>query len=241
LSVEISVVVPVKDEAGNVIPLLREIATALEGESAEIIFVDDASGDETSDQLKSAQGEFPQLRILRHELNCGQSAAIRTGVMAARGRLIVTIDGDGQNDPADIPALLKRYRDPQRQPDVTMVTGQRAKRQDIWSKRWASRFANNIRRSLLKDDTQDTGCGLKVIEREAYLRLPYFDHMHRYMPALLKREGMKVDFVKVNHRPRGSGKSKYTNLQRGLVSIRDMMGVMWLMSRKRRSGNVREL
>lgn len=241
MSVEISVVVPVKDEAGNVIPLLNEIAAALKGESAEFIFIDDKSTDGTVDALVKARADVPQLRVLKHEKNSGQSAAIRTGVLAARGRLIVTIDGDGQNDPADIPALLARYRDPNRAPDVRMVTGQRAKRKDTWSKRIASKYANRIRRSLLKDDTQDTGCGLKVIERDAFLALPYFDHMHRYMPALLKREGIKVDFVKVNHRPRGSGQSKYTNLQRALVSIRDLMGVMWLMNRRRPPGQVREL
>ena len=238
---EISVVVPVKDERENVVPLLREIAGALSSEAAEIIFVDDASTDGTAEALLAARSEFPTLRLLRHEKNAGQSASLSSGVLAAKGKLIVTLDGDGQNDPADIPALLKLYRDPARAENVRMVAGERAKRQDSWAKRMASKLANEIRGRMLRDKTKDTGCGLKLIERDAFLALPYFDHMHRFLPALMKREGFGISFVRVNHRPRKTGKSKYNNWGRFKVSIADMRGVMWLMRRRRSPGRVREL
>ncbi|NWH08041.1 MAG: glycosyltransferase family 2 protein [Alphaproteobacteria bacterium] len=238
---EISVVVPVKDEAGNVVPLLNEIAAALAGEAAEFIFVDDASRDDTAGILLKEKARIPQLRVLKHEKNGGQSAAIRSGVLAARGRLIVTLDGDGQNIPADIQKLLARYRDPARPLRVRMVAGQRVGRKDTAAKRLASRLANAIRSRLLNDDTRDTGCGLKLFERETFLRLPYFDNIHRFLPALFRREGAGIAFADVGHRPRGSGRSKYGVFDRALISIRDLMGVMWLMARRRNTGETREL
>jgi dolichol-phosphate mannosyltransferase len=231
VDIEISVVVPVKNEAGNIAPLVAEIRAALGARGpCEIIYVDDGSNDSTAAELRQLKASVPELRVMQHDRSCGQSRAIRTGVEAARGKLIVTLDGDGQNDPADIPALVESYR---RQPAAGLVAGQRRRRQDVAAKRIASRLANAIRRQALRDDSQDTGCGLKLIPRAIYLRLPYFDHMHRFLPALVKREGLAVLFVSVNHRPRGQGKSNYGNLDRALVSVRDLMGVMWLLSRCR--------
>lgn len=231
---EISVVVPVKNEAGNIEALLREIISALDGKAPfEILYVDDGSTDDTLAVLKRARAEMPVLRVIQHDRSCGQSQAIRTAIMAARGTLIVTIDGDGQNDPADIPALIDIWRRESINGNLGLVAGQRRKRQDNLSKRLASRFANAVRRRALKDDTIDTGCGLKLLPREVFLRLPYFDHMHRYVPALVKREGLRIAFASVNHRPRQHGRSNYGNLDRALVSIRDLMGVMWLLSRCR--------
>lgn len=241
VSVEISVVVPVKDEEANVLPLLAEIARAVAGEAAEILFIDDASADGTAQVLAEARAQFPTLRVLRHARNAGQSAAIRTGVRAARGGLIVTLDGDGQNDPADIAKLIAGWRDPARPTVLQMIAGQRVKRQDSAAKRIASRLANGIRSRLLNDRTRDTGCGLKLFTREAFLALPYFDHLHRFLPALMRREGFEVGFADVNHRPRAAGRSKYGVLDRALVSIRDILGVMWLMARRRDPGAVREV
>jgi glycosyltransferase involved in cell wall biosynthesis len=233
VDIEISVAVPVKNEAGNIEPLVREILAALRGQAFEIVYVDDGSSDGTAGHLLALRKDVPELRIVQHDRTCGQSQALRTAITAARGSLVVTIDGDGQNDPADIPALIEAWRQGSAGGDLGLVAGQRRKRQDKLSKRLASRFANALRRRALKDDTQDTGCGLKLIPRAVYLRLPYFDHMHRYLPALVKREGLKVAFVSVNHRPRRHGRSNYGNLDRALVSIRDLMGVMWLLARCR--------
>ena len=232
VDIEISVAVPVKNEADNIEPLVREILAALRGHAGfEIVYVDDGSSDGTAAALKALRQSVPELRMIQHDRSCGQSQAIRTAVYAARGRLIVTIDGDGQNDPADIPALIETFRREAGNGNLGLVAGQRRKRQDNLSKRLASRFANAVRRRALKDDTQDTGCGLKLIPREVFLRLPYFDHMHRFLPALVKREQLRIAFVDVNHRPRQHGRSNYGNLDRALVSIRDLMGVMWLMRR----------
>ena len=239
-SVQISVVVPVKDEAGNVVPLAREIAAALEGERFEIIFVDDGSSDSTTDELARARAQIP-LRILAHGRNLGQSRALRTGVRAARAPLIVTLDGDGQNDPADIPGLVAAFRAAAADPAFGMVAGERAKRQDSWKKRVASRYGNRIRRRLLSDNAQDTGCGLKVFRREAFLALPYFDHMHRYLITLMLREGYEVRFMPVGHRPRGAGRSKYGVWDRLAVGISDLMGVMWLKRRFRGPDTPKEL
>ena len=233
VDIEISVTVPAKNEAGNIEPLVREILAALKGQAFEIVYVDDGSSDGTAQSLLALRASVPELRVIQHDRSCGQSQALRTAITAARGTLIVTIDGDGQNDPADIPSLIDAWRREGNRGDVGLVAGQRRKRQDTLSKRLASRLANAIRRRALKDDTQDTGCGLKLIPRAVYQRLPYFDHMHRFLPALVKREGLKVAFVSVNHRPRQHGKSNYGNLDRALVSIRDLMGVMWLISRCR--------
>jgi glycosyltransferase involved in cell wall biosynthesis len=235
----VSVVVPVKDEAENVATLAHEIAHALSCEpDYEILFVDDGSRDATADKLSALKNEIPGFRPLRHGRNLGQSRAIRTGVRAAEGNIIVTLDGDGQNDPADIPALLKTLR---ADPSLGLVSGVRVKRQDTASRRIASRLGNGIRQALLKDGASDTGCGLKAFYRDAFLELPYFDHIHRYLIALVQREGWKVAFVPVNHRPRLAGRSKYTNLGRTLVSVHDMLGVRWLQRRHGGRANVEEL
>ena len=232
-SIEFSVVVPVRDEEGNAAALAREIAAALDGRAYEMIFVDDSSRDDTRGELAALKSELPALRLLGHRANCGQSRAVRTGVLAARAPLIGTLDGDGQNDPADLPRLLTRLTRADAPTNLGMVGGRRAKRQDSWAKRAASRFANTVRKSLLKDGADDSGSGVKVFKREAFLRLPYFDHMHRYMPALMLREGYAVEFLDVNHRPRGAGRSKYTNLGRLAANMTDLFGVMWLRSRAR--------
>ena len=228
---EISVVVPVFNEEGAAAPLAEEIAAAFQGRDHEIIFVDDASRDGTRERLTALKRGMPQLRVLTHRRNSGQSRSVRTGVLAARGEYVVTLDGDGQNDPADAPRLVDRLRVGDTR--LALVGGERQKRQDTAAKRWASRTANNIRKSLLKDEANDTGCGLKVFRRDAFLRLPYFDHMHRYLPALMLREGYRVAFEPVSHRARTTGASKYTNLGRLLVSVSDMLGVMWLRKRAR--------
>lgn len=240
MAIDISVVVPVMNEAGNIIPLIRETVAALQGESFEVLVVDDASTDGTWDLLGTAGAEFPMLRCLKHDVNCGQSSSIRTGILAARGGIIAVMDGDGQNDPADFPALLAAYRDPSAPKDLRFVQGHRQKRKDTLAKRLASKVGNAIRQGLIRDGAPDTGCGIKVFSREVFLRLPCFDHMHRYMAALILREGFAVHFVPVNHRSRIHGQSKYGNLDRALVSIRDLMGVMWLQRRGRRPGSVVE-
>jgi glycosyltransferase involved in cell wall biosynthesis len=236
---EISVVVPVRDEEGAAVPLAREIATAFAGRPHEIVFVDDSSRDATRAQLAALRAELPQLRVLAHDTNAGQSRAVRTGVLAARAPVVVTLDGDGQNDPADAPRLVAYLE--AGPPGLAMVAGRRAKRQDSAAKRLASRIGNGVRKRLLRDDADDTGCGLKVFRREAFLRLPYFDHMHRYLPALMKREGYAVAFETVGHRPRTTGASKYTNLGRLWVSLSDLAGVMWLARRARSPGRVEEV
>jgi dolichol-phosphate mannosyltransferase len=237
---EISVVVPVKDESGNVMPLAREIAAALNGENYEIIFVDDGSADSTIGELLQLKPELP-LRVLAHSRNLGQSRALRTGIHAAKAGTIVTLDGDGQNDPADIPALLAAFRSAARDPMFAMVAGERRKRQDDWKKRVASRLANRLRKRLLNDNARDTGCGLKVFRRDSFLALPYFDHMHRYLIALMLREGYRISFQSVNHRPRSAGRSKYGVWDRLAVGIADLEGVMWLNRRFRGADTPREL
>ena len=231
---DLSVVVPVHNESGNVVPLLTEIAAALRGKTDfEIVYVDDSSRDDTLTVLKNAKSQFPELRVVRHLVQSGQSTAVRSGVKAARGNWIATLDGDGQNDPADIPKLLA-MRDASTE-SIKLYAGWRVDRKDTGSKRWASRFANAIRSRLLRDETPDTGCGIKLFERSAFLDLPYFDHMHRYLPALMQRAGWQVKSVPVNHRPRGSGTSKYNNLNRALVGISDLRGVSWLIRRSKRT------
>lgn len=228
----LSIVVPAHNEAGNLPGLVNEILAALRGVvDFEIICVDDASTDGTADVLQALRAQAPELRVLRHATRCGQSTAIRNGVRAARGAWIATLDGDGQNDPADIPRLL-RMRDTL-DADVKLLAGWRVQRNDSGGKRRASRWANAIRARLLGDDTPDTGCGTKLFEREAFLELPYFDHMHRYLPALMQRAGWRTQSVPVNHRPRIRGVSKYDNLGRALAGIVDLCGVLWLMRRSR--------
>jgi glycosyltransferase involved in cell wall biosynthesis len=239
--IEISVVVPVKDEAGNVVPLAQEIGAALGRQRYEMIFVDDGSSDSTTAELLSVRAELP-LRVVSHGRNLGQSRAVRTGVRAARAPLIVTLDGDGQNDPADIPKLIAAFREGAADSSaLAMVAGERAKRQDTWKKRLASRYGNRIRRWILSDNAQDTGCGLKVFRREAFLELPYFDHMHRYLITLMLREGHEVRFMPVGHRPRGAGRSKYGVWDRALVGLTDLIGVLWLKRRFRGPDTPKEL
>jgi dolichol-phosphate mannosyltransferase len=232
-SIEFSVVVPVMNEEGNAANLAREIASVLDGRSYEMIFVDDASRDDTRAELAALKAELPALRIIGHRKNSGQSRAVRTGVLAARAPIIGTLDGDGQNDPADLPKLLAKITRPEAPSDLGMVAGNRLKRQDNWSKRAASQVANSIRRAALRDNAVDSGSGVKVFKREAFLRLPYFDHMHRFMAALMLREGYAVEFLPVNHRQRSVGRSKYTNLGRLAANMTDLWGVMWLRSRAR--------
>jgi dolichol-phosphate mannosyltransferase len=231
---DLSVVVPVFNERDNIPPLLAEIATALRGRADfEIVYVDDASKDDSLDVLTRAKASFPELRVIRHVNQSGQSTAIRNGVKAARGAWIATLDGDGQNDPADIPKLLTMRADSPTA--IKLFAGWRVHRKDSASKRFGSRFANAIRSRLLHDDTPDTGCGIKLFERAAFLDLPYFDHMHRYLPALMQRAGWKVLSVPVNHRARGTGVSKYNNFNRALVGIADLRGVGWLIKRSKRT------
>jgi len=230
---QISVVVPVYNEAENVEKLVREIHAALNSTAFEMNFVNDCSSDDTEGVLKSLKAEFPQLRVLTHRKNAGQSRAVRTGVLAAKAPVIATLDGDGQNDPADIPTLFAQFTRPDAPENLGMVGGRRAKRKDSWAKKVGSRFGNGVRKKLLKDNADDTGCGLKVFSREAFLRLPFFDHVHRYIPALMLREGYATEFCDVNHRHREFGVSKYTNFGRLMVSIADLRGVMWLNRRAR--------
>ena len=232
---EISVVVPVFDEEHNIAPLVREIAAVLRGRIAfEIVCVDDASEDGSPRVLTALKSDFPELRVLRHARRSGQSTALHSGVEAARAGWIATLDGDGQNDPADIPRLLEARS--AAAPDTKLFAGWRVDRKDSAGKRWASRAANAIRTRLLRDDTPDTGCGLKLFERKAFLALPYFDHMHRYLPALMQRAGWRTVSIPVRHRARSSGVSKYNNLHRAWVGLRDLRGVAWLISRSKVTG-----
>ena len=229
----LSVVVPVYNEAENVAKLAGEIAAALKGTSYEMIFIDDASADDTLGALQSLKPTHSALRVLSHRSNAGQSRAVRTGVLEAKGEYIATLDGDGQNDPIDIPALYTQITRAEAPENLALVGGRRVNRQDSWAKKLGSRLGNGVRKKLLKDSADDTGCGLKLFRREAFLRLPYFDHAHRYIPALMLREGYTIEFCDVNHRYREFGVSKYTNFGRLMVSIADLRGVMWLNRRAR--------
>ena len=223
---QLSVIVPVRNEQDNVASLIAEIAAALSIEH-EIVYVDDGSTDATYAMLKSLQKKYPQLRVIRHATSCGQSTAVRTGVKFAKYDWIATLDGDGQNDPADIPTLLAALTE-----GVELVGGnRRASRRDTWVKRMSSVIANTVRSKMLRDDTPDTGCGLKLFSRAAFLDLPYFDHMHRFLPALIKRRGGKIISVPVGHRNREHGKSNYGTIDRLLVGIVDLFGVSWLQRR----------
>lgn len=229
--VMISVVIPVLNEESNIEPLVREIAGA-DAPISEIIYVDDGSTDGTVSVLQSLRRQYPVLRLIRHSARSGQSYALWTGIKAAGNDLIVTLDGDGQNDPADIALLYKTYKaESARHGQHVLVAGQRLKRQDSLAKKLSSRFANKLRARVLHDDTRDTGCSLKLFRRHDYLALPYFNHMHRYLPALMMREGVKIAHVDVSHRPRTAGTSKYGTLDRALVGISDLIGVRWLQMR----------
>ncbi len=231
---DLSVVVPVFNERDNIEPLIEEIVAALRRRvDFEIVYVDDASRDDSLAVLRDARTRYPELRVVRHLSQSGQSTAVRTGVKAATGRWIATLDGDGQNDPADIPKLLEARA--QADAAVKCFAGWRVNRRDDVIKRLSSKIANGIRSRILRDATPDTGCGLKLFEREAFLDLPYFDHMHRFLPALFQRSGWQVKSVAVNHRPRTRGVSKYGMWNRLWVGISDLRGVGWLIRRAKRT------
>ncbi|WP_266157555.1 glycosyltransferase [Dyella silvatica] len=227
---QLSVVVPVFNERDNIPPLLAEIAAALRGKIAfEIVYVDDDSSDDSVAVLAAEKAKYPELRIVRHLTRSGQSTAVWNGVRAAKSPWIATLDGDGQNDPADIPKLLSARETAAA--NVRLFAGWRTTRRDSFNKRISSKIANAVRSRMLRDATPDTGCGLKLFEREVFLRLPYFDHMHRYLPALVKRAGFISESVPVGHRPRTAGTSKYGMLDRLWVGLADLRGVAWLMRR----------
>jgi dolichol-phosphate mannosyltransferase len=228
----ISVVVPVHNEAPNLTPLITAISEALAGTDHEIVYVDDGSSDDTPAILAKLAAELPTLVHIRHRASCGQSAAVITGVRAARGIYIATLDGDGQNDPADIPAMLEAARIAEGTgPKPVLIAGHRTTRKDSDAKRWGSRIANAVRSRMLKDGTPDTGCGLKLFRRAAFLDVPQFNHMHRFMPALFIRSGGHVVSVPVRHHPRAHGASHYGTWDRLKVGIVDIFGVAWLQRR----------
>lgn len=232
----LTVVAPMHNEAENVDTLVREIAEACGSiEGMETILVDDGSSDDTADRIRELQKEFPFLRLVQHKNAAGQSAAVHSGVSLARNPLVCTLDGDGQNPPSEIPKLAAPLLDPDAPEDLGLVAGQRVDRQDTLSKRYASKAANGFRSWMLQDNTRDTGCGLKAFRREAFLALPYFDHMHRYLPALFNRDGWTVAHVDVSHRAREAGSSKYSNIGRALVGIYDIFGVAWLIRRRKKA------
>jgi len=236
----VSVVVPVRNEAGNVAPLVAEIAAALGGGlSFEVIYVNDGSTDRTESELTLLMASRPWLRQIKHQTSCGQSAAVSTGVLYASASVVVTLDGDGQNDPAFIPALLKALA--AGAPAVGLVAGQRVGRRASAFKRFQSRLANAVRGAVLRDGTRDTGCGLKAFRRDLFLALPYFDGLHRFLPALVRREGYDVGYVDVVDRPRGAGTSNYGMWDRLWVGILDLIGVWWLIRRRRQVPRVLEV
>lgn len=231
----VSVVIPAFNEAGNIGRLVEETYAEVPAQMlAEVIVVDDHSDDGTAAEVRALieSGAFSGLRYLRHGVRAGQSAAMRTGILAASSPVIATMDGDGQNDPRDIPRLVARLAPPGGA-GPALVGGVRTERKATGSKRIASRAANWIRDKVLKDDCPDTGCGIKVYWREAFLRLPFFTSMHRYLPALFLTYGHEVAYLPVNDRPRQAGRSKYNNLGRALVGLYDLIGVSWLRRRTR--------
>ena len=237
---ELSVVVPVLDERENVAPLVDEIVAALRGiVSFEIVYVDDGSGDGTREALEAAMARVPELRVLVHARRCGQSRAIRDGIAAARAPWIATLDGDGQNDPADL-AMLLAHRDAG-DARTKLYAGWRTTRRDPFVKRASSRVANAWRRRMLRDESPDTGCGIKLFERAAFLELPYFDHMHRFLPALFRRDGWSVVSVPVSHRHRTRGASKYGTWDRLVAGLADLRGVAWLVRRAGERSDTEEL
>ena len=238
--VAVSIVVPVRNEAENIAPLIDEIVAALDGRwTYEIIYVDDGSTDATAEQLASAMRQHKNLRQLRHAVSSGQSAAVRSGVRAARGAIVATLDGDGQNNPAFLPELISALEKGGER--VGLVAGQRVGRKDTGFKKFQSRAANAIRSAVLHDGTRDTGCGLKVFRRDVFLTMPYFDGLHRFLPALMRREGFDIAYVDVIDRPRRSGVSNYGFFDRLWVGIMDLAGVWWLIRRKKPTPVVTEV
>ena len=233
----VSIVVPVKNEAGNIAPLVSEIERALAGTAFEIVYVNDGSTDGTEAELASLKASRPWLRQIKHVASCGQSSAVRTGVKHARAPLVATLDGDGQNDPAFVPKLLAVLADPR----VGLVAGQRVGRKDTGFKKFQSRIANGVRSMVLRDGTRDTGCGLKAFRRDLFLSLPYFDGLHRFLPALVRREGYEIGYVDVVDRQRGHGVSNYGLWDRLWVGILDLFGVWWLVRRKKRVPDATEI
>ena len=235
----VSVVVPVRNEAGNIAPLVSEIAAALRDRPFEIVYVNDGSTDATETELRSLMAERPWLRQIKHGESCGQSAAVRTGVSLARAPIVVTLDGDGQNDPAFIPALIATLE--RGAPRIGLVAGQRTGRKVSGFKQLQSRIANAVRRTVLRDGTRDTGCGLKAFRRDVFMSLPYFDALHRFLPALVRREGFEIAYVDVVDRPRRHGASNYGLWDRLWVGILDLAGVWWLIRRKKRVPQYEEM
>ena len=227
-----SIVIPCRNESGNIGPLIDGIEAACTPIGPfEVIVVDDGSTDDTAAVVRGMAATRPWLRLLQHAQSGGQSAGVHNGAIAARAPIIATLDGDGQNPPEELPKLLAPLLDGP--PELGLVAGQRVGRQDTASKKLASRLANRLRARVLRDDTRDTGCGLKAFRRDAYLALPFFNHQHRYLPALFARDGWQIAHVDVAHRARGEGKSNYSNWQRGLVGVSDLAGVAWLMKRRK--------
>jgi dolichol-phosphate mannosyltransferase len=239
-AVAVSIVVPVRNEAENIAPLIEEIAAALDGRWAyEIIYVNDGSTDATAERLASVMKQRKNLRQLRHAVSTGQSAAVRSGVRAARGAIVATLDGDGQNNPAFLPALVEAIEKGGER--VGLCAGQRVGRKDTGFKKFQSRAANAIRNAILHDGTRDTGCGLKAFRREVFLMMPYFDGLHRFLPALMRREGYEIAYVDVIDRPRRSGVSNYGFFDRLGIGIMDLAGVWWLIRRKKPTPAVTEV
>ena len=235
----VSVVVPVRNEAGNIAPLVAEIAKALDRQwRFEVVYVNDGSSDGTEAELKRLMASHPWLRRVRHKQSCGQSCAVRSGVAAARANLVVTLDGDGQNDPAFIPAMLRALEAGGGK--IGLIAGQRVGRKSGGFKKLQSRIANAVRGAVLRDGTRDTGCGLKAFRRDVFLSLPYFDGLHRFLPALVRREGFTIGYVDVVDRPRGTGVSNYGMWDRLWVGIMDLAGVWWLIRRKKRIPEISE-
>ena len=235
----VSVVVPVRNEAGNITLLVSEIAQALDGRwPFEVIYVNDGSSDNTDAELKQLMAQRAWLRCVAHATSCGQSAAVRTGVAAAKAPVVVTLDGDGQNDPAFIPALVEALA--QGAPRVGLIAGQRVGRKASGFKKFQSKIANAVRGAVLRDGTRDTGCGLKAFRRDVFLGLPYFDGVHRFLPALVRRDGYDIGYVDVIDRPRAHGVSNYGMWDRLWIGILDLAGVWWLIRRKKRIPEISE-
>ncbi|HKY95994.1 MAG TPA: glycosyltransferase family 2 protein [Kiloniellales bacterium] len=238
---DVTLVIPALNERENIAPLVAEIAAALDGKvDFEVLFVDDGSNDGTAEEIQRVMLQERRVRAIKHDRRCGKSAALLSGVRAARAPLIATLDADRQNDPADLPAILAAYR---AAPTGTIgcVAGQRIRRRDTWLKRLSSRTANKVRRSLLRDDTRDSGCGFKLVPREVFLAMPQFEGMHRFLPALAKRQGLAIRLVDVQDRPRAAGSTKYGLWNRLWVGIGDMLAVWWLIRRYRRPQSVTEI